>query len=279
MHFDREAAIGSPDFANIGSDGKLIGIGKLVVDGDADISIVSSEMPLYRLKDLTFLHPTSNIGYLRAHKSRSCSVANLILARTIILILSCFCSSVLAYYRHLPATLLRDMYHQPFMKRLWLACLLLWTSFTASIVLMVWLWMRYQDQDHDDDSSRVSVLNYILYTVGLLCQHGYCRIPASAPLAFHIVILAGLLGSFILYTAYCGSLVSSLSILSPITSLKGLVDYKFELYAEDTTISAVELINKVIRLFQLRPAQGSESKTCLTAAQDRKGLTPSSSSM
>jgi len=53
-------AVEGPGYVALSPNGSLIGIGKDIVEDRADVGVPSNEMVPYRLKYLTFLHPTSD---------------------------------------------------------------------------------------------------------------------------------------------------------------------------------------------------------------------------
>ena len=66
---------------------------------------------------------------------------------------------------------------------------------------------------------------------------------AEEPRSIKIIFISGLLTSFVLYTAYCGSLVSTLSTpVVPISNFQDILNNKFEIYGEPATLVAEKFI-------------------------------------
>jgi hypothetical protein len=60
----RERGLIGTGFAYLDENGKLKGLGKQIVEGEADISIMSSEIMPFRLEKLTFLFATEDERYI-----------------------------------------------------------------------------------------------------------------------------------------------------------------------------------------------------------------------
>jgi hypothetical protein len=61
---NRERDILATEFANLDENGELQGLGKQVIEGEADISMGSLEMAPFRLEKLTFLFATEDERYI-----------------------------------------------------------------------------------------------------------------------------------------------------------------------------------------------------------------------
>ncbi|CAL8122830.1 unnamed protein product [Orchesella dallaii] len=189
-------------------DKRLTGMGEQLINKEADISISSSEMLVYRAAQLTFLHPT-------------------------------YYATIWGFFKQPDTNSIRDIFINAFTLDLWLTMFATWfLIIVAMCALAIVKWKLGTLHEND----KIVMQEVFIWAAGAICQQGWHVCPESG--CMKIVFIFALITGLVSYVGYSAALVSILSVkVVPIQSLSDLVSYRYTIYQDNQTISTNHIIH------------------------------------